>query len=398
MPLLKSWIDSANRPDGPFPLNNLPCGVFSQAEDEPRCGMAIGDFVLDVAGLEAEGLLSLGEPLLEAPYWNDVMEAGPAVWADLRAQVTALLRDGASKRFLVEDHLIPLTAVTLHLPFVVAEFTDFFSGRHHAEHVGPLPPNWLHMPLAYNGRASSVAVSGTPVRRPWGQIKGKDFDTPAFAPTRRFDFELELGAVVGTASDGPVTVAEAQAMIFGQVLLNDWSARDIQAWESHPLGPFQSKAAATTISPWIVMQAALAPFRCAGQPNHVPVLPHLQEPQPSVLDITLAVALTPHAGSEAVIARTSARELTWSAAQQLAHHSSSGCPMSVGDLLGSGTIAGPDQDACGSLVERQDGSRSFLQDGDTVTLSGHAQGDGYRIGFGLCQGQILPALPNPYAR
>jgi fumarylacetoacetase len=398
MPLLKSWIDSANRPDGPFPLNNLPCGVFSQAEDEPRCGMAIGDFVLDVAGLEAEGLLSLGEPLLEAHYWNEVMEAGPAVWADLRAQVTALLRHGASKRFLVEDHLIPLTAVTLHLPFVVAEFTDFFSGRHHAEHVGPLPPNWLHMPLAYNGRASSVVVSGTPVRRPWGQIKGKDFDTPTFAPTRRFDFELELGAVVGTASDGPVTVAEAQAMVFGHVLLNDWSARDIQAWESHPLGPFQSKATATTISPWIVMQAALAPFHCAGQPNDVPMLPHLHEPQPSVLDITLAVALTPHAGSETVIARTSARELTWSAAQQLAHHSTSGCPMSVGDLLGSGTISGPDQDACGSLVERQDPTRSFLQDGDTVTLSGHAQGDGYRIGFGLCQGQILPALPNPYAR
>jgi len=178
MALLKSWVVSANRPDGDFPLNNLPCGVFSHGTGDPRCGMAIGDFVLDVAGLEAEGLLSLGGPYLEAPYWNDVMEGGPALWADLRAQVTALLRDGASKRFLVEDHLIPLTAVTLHLPFVVAEFTDFFAGRHHADRVGPLPPNWLHMPLAYNGRASSVVVSGTPVRRPWGQIKGKGFDTP----------------------------------------------------------------------------------------------------------------------------------------------------------------------------------------------------------------------------
>lgn len=404
MALLKSWVDSANRPDGDFSLNNLPCGVFSQGQGDPRCGMAIGDFVLDVAGLEAEGLLSLGGPSLQAPYWNEVMEAGPALWADLRAQVTALLGDGASKRFLVKDHLIPLTAVTLHLPFVVAEFTDFFSGRHHADRVAPLPPNWPHLPLAYNGRASSVVVSGTPIRRPWGQIKGKDFDAPTFAPTRRLDFELELGAVIGTASDGPVTVAEAEAMIFGHVLLNDWSARDIQAWEGHPLGPFQSKATATTISPWIVMQAALAPFRCTGQPATVPVLPHLQATGPMFLDIALSVSLTPQGGSDTVIARTSARELTWSAAQQLAHHTTSGCPMSVGDLLGSGTISGPDPASAGCLLEVAQavpvagGTRTYLADGDTVTLHGHAQGEGYRIGFGLCAGQILPALPNPYAR
>ena len=214
MPLMKSWVDSANRAEAPFPLNNLPCGVFSVGGDAPRCGMALGDFVLDVAGLEGEGLLSLGGPYLDAPYWNDLMEAGPAVWADLRAQVTALLRDGSSKRFLVEDHLVPLASVTLHLPFVVAEYTDFYSGRHHATNVGTmfrgadnaLPPNWVHMPIGYNGRASSVVVSGTPVRRPWGQLKGPEFDAPIMAPTRRFDIELELGAVVGTAFDGPVTV------------------------------------------------------------------------------------------------------------------------------------------------------------------------------------------------
>ncbi len=416
MTLIKSWIDSANSPTCAFPLNNLPCGVFSQGEGERRCGMAIGDRVLDVSALEDEGLLSLGGPYLDAPYWNDLMEAGPAVWADLRAQVTALLRDGASKRFLVEDHLIPLTDVTLHLPFVVAEYTDFYAGRHHATNVGTmfrgaenaLPPNWLHIPIGYNGRASSVVVSGTPVRRPWGQVKGPDHAVPAFQPSRRFDIELEMGAVVGTASDRPVTVTEADAMIFGYVLLNDWSARDIQAWEYQPLGPFQAKATATTISPWIVMKAALDPFRTATPPREVPLLPHLQEPGPMLYDIALEVGLTPAGGSETVIARTNYAEMYYSAAQQLAHHTTSGCPMSVGDLLGSGTISGPTKDSRGSLLELSwggkepfaiaGGTRSFIEDNDTLTLRGHATGDGYRIGFGDCRGQVIPALTDPYAR
>ena len=415
MTLLKSWVDSANG-DTDFPLNNLPCGVFSVGQDDPRCGMAIGDFVLDVAGLEAEGLLSLGGPYLDAPYWNDLMEAGPAIWSALREQVTAMLRDGASKRFLVEDHLIPLSQVSLHLPFVVAEYTDFYAGRHHATNVGTmfrgaenaLPPNWLHIPIGYNGRASSVVVSGTPVRRPWGQLKGPEFDAPTMAPSRRFDIELELGAVVGTASDGPVTVAEADAMIFGYVLLNDWSARDIQAWEYQPLGPFQAKATATTLSPWIVMKAALEPFRATGQPRDVPLLPYLTEPGPMLYDIALSVALTPENGTETVISRTTSRELYYSAAQQLAHHTSCGCAMSVGDLLGSGTISGPTPDSRGSLLELSwggkepfaiaGGTRSFIQDGDTLTLRGHASGDGYRIGFGDCSGQVIPALADPWAR
>ncbi len=416
MTLIKSWIDSANSPTCAFPLNNLPCGVFSQGEGERRCGMAIGDRVLDVSALEDEGLLSLGGPYLDAPYWNDLMEAGPPGWADLRAQVTALLRDGASKRFLVEDHLIPLTDVTLHLPFVVAEYTDFYAGRHHATNVGTmfrgaenaLPPNWLHIPIGYNGRASSVVVSGTPVRRPWGQVKGPDHAVPAFQPSRRFDIELEMGVVVGTASDRPVTVTEADAMIFGYVLLNDWSARDIQAWEYQPLGPFQAKATATTISPWIVMKAALDPFRTATPPREVPLLPHLQEPGPMLYDIALEVGLTPAGGSETVIARTNYAEMYYSAAQQLAHHTTSGCPMSVGDLLGSGTISGPTKDSRGSLLELSwggkepfaiaGGTRSFIEDNDTLTLRGHATGDGYRIGFGDCRGQVIPALTDPYAR
>ena len=311
--------------------------------------MAIGDFILDLAALEEEGILGFAEGLLlDVPFWNEVMEAGPAVWADLRAKVTALLAEGSKMRAAVEPHLVPRAGAVLHMPFLVAEYTDFYAGRNHAFNVGSmfrgpenaLPANWLHIPIGYNGRASSVVVSGTPVRRPWGQVKGPDHAVPSFQPSRRFDLELEMGAVVGRASEGMVSVAEADAMIFGYVLLNDWSARDIQAWEYQPLGPFQAKATATTISPWIVMCAALEPFRVSTPPREVPLLPHLQEPGPMLYDIALEVGLQPEGGVETVIARTNYREMYYSAAQQLAHHTTSGCPMNVGDLLGSGTLMG----------------------------------------------------------
>jgi fumarylacetoacetase len=415
MALLKSWVESANSAATDFPLNNLPCGVFSLGEAEPRCGMAIGDYILDLTALEAEGLLRLSDaPLLQVPFWNEVMEAGPEVWADLRAQVTAMLAEGASKRWIVEDHLVAMSEARLHLPFLVAEFTDFFSGRNHARNVAAiagqsaLPAAWEHMPIGCNGRASSVVVSGTALLRPWGQIKGKGFDAPIFAPSRRFDFELELGAVVGVGSDGPVTVAEAEAMIFGYVLLNDWSARDFQAWESLPLGPFQAKATATTISPWIVMRAALDAFRVATPARQTALLPYLIEPSPMLPDIALKVGLRPEGGAETVICRTRSAELGYSAPQQLAHHTSSGCPMSVGDLLGSGTISGPDKGSFGSLLELSwggkepvtiaGGARRFVEDGDSITLRGAAMGKGFRIGFGACEGKLLPARPDPYAR
>ncbi|WP_295071252.1 fumarylacetoacetase [Tabrizicola sp.] len=415
--LLRSWIESANAPDHPFPLNNLPCGVFSTTGEEPRCGVAIGDYVLDVSSLEETGGLSLpGGPLLDVPFWNELMEAGPQAWAALRNRLTEVLAEGADDRAVVEPHLVPRAEVVLHMPFLVSEYTDFYAGRHHATNVGTmfrgaenaLPPNWLHIPIGYNGRASSVVVSGTPVRRPWGQVKGPDHAAPAFQPSRRFDIELELGAVVGTPSDGPVTVAEADAMIFGYVLLNDWSARDIQAWEYQPLGPFQAKATATTISPWIVMKAALEPFRCSTPPREVPLLPHLQEPGPMLYDIALEVALQPECGVEAVIARTNYAEMYYSAAQQLAHHTTSGCPMNTGDLLGSGTISGPTKDSRGSLLELSwggkepiaiaGGTRTFIEDNDTLSLRGGCRGDGYMIGFGDCVGKVLPALADPYAR
>ncbi|WP_287800441.1 fumarylacetoacetase [Acidiphilium sp.] len=420
MTLVASWVESANTAGAAFPLNNLPCGVFSTAGTGPRCGVAIGDAILDVAALEREGVLDLaGAPLFAEPAWNAAMAAGPRTWRALRGRLAGLLAAGSPLRDAVAPHLVAQRGATLHLPFRVAEYTDFYAGRNHAFNVGALfrgpenalPPNWLHMPVGYNGRASSVVVSGTEFHRPWGQLKGAGFERPVFAPSRRFDFELELGAVVGlpSAAGRPVTVAEADAMIFGYVLLNDWSARDIQAWEAQPLGPFQAKATATTISPWIVMKDALEPFRVSTPPREAELLPYLHEDGPMLYDIALEVGLAPEGGAESVISRTNYREMYYSAAQLLAHHTTAGAPMRTGDLLGSGTISGATKDSRGSMLELSWGGREpvalddgtarrFLLDGDRVTLRGAATGDGYTIGFGECAGRLLPALADPYAR
>lgn len=418
MSLKKSWVASANAPDHPFPLNNLPYGVFSTDALDPRCGVAIGDMIFDMQAAEESGLITLTElPLFDVPFWNELMEEGPAVWAALRARLTALLAEGAPDSDRVKSLLVAQADAELHLPFVVSEYTDFYAGRHHATNVGTmfrgaenaLPPNWLHIPIGYNGRASSVVVSGTDIRRPWGQLKSPDHAKPAFLPCRRFDLELEMGAIVGTPSDGPITVAEADAHIFGYVLLNDWSARDIQAWEYQPLGPFQAKATATTISPWIVTRTALEPFRTDTPAREFELLDHLKDCGPMLYDIDLTVTLAPEGKQATTIAKTNYREMYYSAAQQLAHHTTSGCPMNAGDLLGSGTISGATRSERGSLLELSWGgkepitldsgeTRTFLEDGDTLTLQGAAQGDGYRIGFGDCSGTLLPAFEDPYAR
>lgn len=419
MALHRSFVPGANLAETDFPLNNLPCGVFSIAGGAPRLGMAIGDQILDVTGAEAKGLIVLpGGPYLNASVWNGLMAAGAAVWAELRAQVTALLSEGAPREAEASALLVAQSDARMHLPLKVAEYTDFYAGKNHAVNVGTmfrgaenaLPPNWLHLPIGYNGRASSVVVSGTEVRRPWGQLKGPQDEAPRFAPSARFDIELEMGAIVGTPSihGRPVTVAEADEMIFGYVLLNDWSARDIQAWEYQPLGPFQAKATATSISPWIVMRAALEPFRTSTPAREKPLLPYLTEPRPMLYDIALEVGLTPEGGQETVIARTNYAQMYYSAAQQLAHHTTSGCAMSTGDLLGSGTISGTEPDSRGSLLEMSwggkeaiaiaGGQRNFIEDNDTLTLRGAARGDGYKIGFGACTGKVIPALADPYAR
>ncbi len=419
MALLRSWVGSANSATCPFPLNNLPCGVFSVDGKAPHCGVAIGDKVLDVTTLEASGLLKLGQSLLfDKPSYNAFMASGAENWRNFRQILVDLLLEKSKWEAAVEPHLHNLANVSLHLPFEVVEYTDFYAGRHHAFNVGTmfrgaenaLPPNWLHIPIGYNGRASSVVVSGTEVRRPWGQVKGPNDPTPKFAPSARFDIELELGAIVGMPSTygKPVTVEQADAMIFGYVLLNDWSARDIQAWEYQPLGPFQAKATATTISPWIVMKAALEPFRVSTPERELPLLPYLNEPRPMLYDIALEVGLRPHHGEETIISRTNYREMYYSAPQQLAHHTTSGCSMRTGDLLGSGTISGQTKDSRGSLLEMSWGgkepldlhggaTRTFIEDNDTLVLRGSSQGDGFTIGFGECVGTVSPALTNPYA-
>ncbi len=396
---LRSRIQTANAPGCDFPIQNLPYGVFSTAGGERRCGVAIGDQILDLSAAEAAGLIS-ADNTFARPELNDFIALGRAMWSKTRARLTELLAEGASG----DLPLVPMAAARLHMPFRVTEYTDFYASKNHAFNVGvlfrgpenALPPQWTHMPIGYNGRASSVVVSGTEIRRPMGQLKGEN--GPVWAPCRRLDLEMELGAVVGADSrmGDRLSVPEAEQMIFGYVLLNDWSARDIQAWEYAPLGPFQSKALGTTISPWIVTQEALDAFRSPGAERVNPLLPYLQEDRPGLYDLTIGWRMN---GQQ--MGQTNYNVMYYSSAQQLAHHTETGCPMRVGDLLGSGTISGPTRDQTGALLEMTRGgqdpvtvngqSRTFIEDGDEIDLYAYAQGDGYRIGFGPCTGRILPA-------
>lgn len=414
MALKRSWIDAANNADCPFPLNNLPYGRYLGEANAAFPCVAVGDQLVDLQALERTGLLALpgcGD-FFQTGDLKSFMKAGEDVWLSMRQRLQHLLAEGSEAADHIRAYLCPLHSVQLTLPFDVVEYTDFYASRHHATNVGTmfrgaenaLPLNWRHMPIGYNGRASSVVASETPIRRPFGQVKRADEIVPRFAPSERFDFELELGAVVGRSSEGRLSVDQAFENIFGYVLLNDWSARDIQAWEYQPLGPFQSKATATTLSPWIVTAAALEAFRVPTPPRDVALLPHLQDTSPMLYDIDLEVGLTPDKGRETTICRTNYREMYYSSAQQLAHHTSSGCPMHTGDLLGSGTISGPRKDSRGCMLELSWGGqepvtldcgqhRAFLEDGDTITLRGAAKGDEYCIGFGTCSGKILPAQP-----
>lgn len=415
-PRLRSFIDVD--PSSDFSIQNLPYGVFSTDGAAPRVGVAIGDHVLDLWELEQDGRLDVGElGVFAEASLNRFMSLGPKTWSRTRARISELLRhdhpelrDNDSLRALA---LVPMKTVKMHLPIDVAGYTDFYSSKEHATNVGvmfrgkdnALQPNWLHMPIGYNGRASTVVVSGTPVRRPRGQLKPPSADVPSFGPCKRLDFELEMGVVIGqpSAMGEMLTEAEAEAMIFGFVLLNDWSARDIQQWEYVPLGPFQAKAFATSISPWIVTREALEPFRVQGPAQDPAPLPYLRQAQANNYDLQLDVALRA-AGANAPtgICTTNFKYMYWSSVQQLVHHASSGCAMNVGDLLGSGTISGPEKHQRGSLLEISwNGTepvqlpggvtRTFLEDGDQLSLRGWCQGEGFRVGFGEVEGTILPA-------
>jgi len=413
-------------PDSDFPIQNLPYGVFYRNADSskrPTIGVAIGDQVLDLAAVAKAGLLEgpalkgHTEVFFEGTL-NAFMGLGKPAWSEARKTIGRLLsadeprlRDDAALRAAA---LVPQSEVTMLLPAKIGDYTDFYSSREHATNVGimfrgkdnALQPNWLHLPVGYHGRSSSVVVSGVPVRRPMGQTKGPDDPAPSYTPCRLLDFELEMGLFVGPGNPlgDRIGIDDVENHMFGVVLLNDWSARDIQAWEYVPLGPFTAKNFITTISPWVVTMEALEPFRAQGPKQEDPSpLPYLKDEHSKAgYDIQLEASIqTPKMSAPQTISRTNFKYMYWTMKQQLVHHTVTGCNMLPGDLLGSGTISGPTPDSYGSLLEitwrgskplqlETGEERKFLQDGDTLMLSGYSQGDGYRIGFGSCVGTVLP--------
>ncbi len=414
MSYTQSFIVVAENSD--FPLQNLPYGVFQPQGEHARVGVAIGTEVLDLAALEAAGLLPTGaQNVFGQTSLNAFIALGRPVWQQVRARLQQLLsadcaelRDNAALR---AKAFYPQASVAMLLPIEVPGYTDFYSSKEHAYNVGcmfrdpknALMQNWSELPVGYNGRASSVVVSGTDLVRPSGQIKLPNEERPVFSACRKLDFELETGFIVGkaTALGEPIAIEEAENHIFGMVLLNDWSARDIQQWEYVPLGPFNSKTFGTSISPWVVTLEALEPFRCASPVQEPQPLPYLRENTANNYDINLQVAIAT-AGSETVISNTNFKYMYWSMMQQLTHHTIAGCNVRVGDLMGSGTISGPEKDSRGSLLELtwnttepltlvNGEQRGFLEDGDTLIMRGHCQKDGLRIGFGEVRGTVLPA-------
>lgn len=399
-----------------FPIQNLPYGVFKRnAGSQARCGVAIGDMILDLTELEQRGHLpTIDQDRVFVDKLNHFAGLGRSAWRQVRRAVSELLdgdnatiRDNPDLRDAV---LHRQSDVQMLLPMAIGDYTDFYSSKEHATNVGimfrgvdnALQPNWLHLPVAYHGRASSIVVSGAKIKRPNGQQMPPGADTPVFGLSKALDFELEMGFLTGpeTAIGSSVSTSSAEDHIFGMVLLNDWSARDIQRWEYVPLGPFLGKNFATSISPWVVSLDALEPFRCAGPVQDPTPLPYLQSSSPAAFDIQLDVAISNQNLSEpAVISRSNFRYLYWSMQQQLAHHTCNGCNIRPGDLLGSGTISGPTPDSYGSMLELawkgerplklpNGETRKMLLDGDTVTFTGWAQGDNYRVGFGGVTGQI----------
>ena len=420
---LTSFIDIAA--DSDFSIHNLPYGIFSDAKDvtgnnNRRAGVAIGEHVLDLSILEAEGLLSLtGGPYFDQPTLNAFIDSGRDNWTKARSTIQTLLSADSDtlrdNKDLQAKALFKQADVTMHLPVHVPGFTDFYSSKEHATNVGTmfrdpknaLLANWTEMPVGYNGRASTVIVSGTDVIRPSGQLKPNADERPIFSPCKRLDFELETAFVVGRGNDigQPITVDAATDHIFGMVLLNDWSARDIQKWEYVPLGPFNAKTFASEVSPWIVTMDALAPFKTACPTQEPKPLAYLNEKDSNnSFDINLSVELLPENSDEAtVVCETNFKYMYWSMAQQLTHHTITGCKVEVGDMMGSGTISGPTPDSYGSMLEiawnatkpvtlKGGETRSFIEDGDTVIMKGYSEKDGIRVGFGEVRGKVLPAL------
>ncbi len=414
-----SFIET--KQDSDFPIQNLPYGIIQPSSLSPRVGTAIGDYVLDLSVLDEAGLLhgtgAEGKSIFSATSLNPFMELGRPVWKAVREklqylldQETADLRDNAELR---AKAFYPRSEVQMLLPVQIGDYTDFYASKEHATNVGTmfrgkdnaLMPNWKHVPIGYHGRASSIVLSGTDVRRPLGQTKPAHAEAPVFGPTAQLDFELEMGWFIGPGNQlgQPIPVDQAEDQVFGMVLVNDWSARDIQSWEYQPLGPFLAKNFATSISPWVVPLEALEPFRQAGPVQDPEPLAYLKQKKNGAFNINLEVYLKPENDSEETqITKTNFNYMYWSVAQQVAHHTITGCNLRPGDMHASGTISGPERSERGSMLEltwrgaeplelKNGDKRTWIEDGDELIIRGYCQGDGYRIGFGEVRGTVLPA-------
>jgi fumarylacetoacetase len=414
---LKSWVSVPKNSD--FSIYNLPFGIFQTKRISPRAGIAIGDKIVDLAVLHEEGFFSdmtqMPHGVFQKDTLNDFIALGKATTKRVREKVQELLKE---ENGALRDHqsrgksMVSRTEAQMLMPVEICDYTDFYSSLEHATNVGKmfrdpenaLLPNWKHLPVGYHGRASSIVPSGTPIFRPKGQFKDPNMEVPEFGPSRRLDFELEMAFIIGkpTKMGDSVTTEDAEDFIFGMVLFNDWSARDIQAWEYVPLGPFLGKSFGSSISPWIVTLEALEPFRVAGPKQKPEVLPYLQYKNDHAFDIKLEVLIQPEGLKATKVCTSNFKYMYWNIVQQLAHHTVNGCNINVGDLMASGTISGPTEDSYGSMLElswkgtkpvllEEGGERKFIEDGDSVILKGFAEKDGIRVGFGEVEGKVLPA-------
>lgn len=412
MSTLTPWISIPS--DSDFSIYNLPFGIFSREYEPPRMAIAIGDQLIDLFPLANQGHFDGLVPtrtVFAEPSLNNFIACGKKVTNGVRLLVQKWLCEDGSPLHQNQDLIYPQSSVNMHLPVKVGDYTDFYSSIEHATNIGKmfrdpanaLLPNWKHIPVGYHGRASSIIPSGQPIRRPRGQVVAKDAKDPSYQPSARLDFELEMAFIVGKTTElgDSISTAEADDHIFGMVLFNDWSARDIQKWEYVPLGPFLGKSFASSVSPWVVTLEALEAFRVPGPEQNPPVLPYLNYMGNKNLDIALEVSIQPEGTPETVVSRSNFKYMYWNMAQQLTHHTINGCNVNIGDMMASGTISGKSEDSYGSMLElswsgtkplkMSDGTeRSFINDNDTVIMRGHAEKDGVRVGFGEVRAQVLP--------
>lgn len=395
-----------------FSIHNIPYGIFSTQDRSPRVGVAIGEHILDLAAVAELDVFDFNTALLEKDTLNDFISLGKEITTRVRKKIQYWLKDDASLLSGKPELFVKQSEAQMHMPVAVGDYTDFYSSLEHATNVGKmfrdpenaLLPNWKHIPVGYHGRASSIIVSGRSIYRPKGQTMPNGAETPVFGPTKRLDFELEMGFICGkdTQLGESVSTKDADDYIFGLVLFNDWSARDIQKWEYVPLGPFLAKNFASSISPWVVTLEALEPFKTNGPKQEPEVLPYLQYEGEKNYDINLEVGIQPQMGEETIVCSSNFKHMYWNMAQQLAHHTINGCNINIGDMMASGTISGTKENSFGSMLELswggsnpiqlKDGSeRKFIEDGDTVTMRGYAQNGDIRVGFGEVTTKVLPA-------